>query len=210
MLTVACVLKSGGDFTAEYVVRLNSAVERHLAIEHRFICLTDQYQLYGVAQTNLIMNWPGWWSKLELFRPALLRPPVLYFDLDTVIMDDIAPLAQMATESEFMMLERFRFPGDFASGVMGWNRDHSYLFRHMAADPDPDAWDQRYITTSLRERGTCIRRAQDAIPTYSYKNHVLKDERCVADAAIVCFHGHPRPHELAEHGDVEWLKENWR
>ena len=47
---IACVLKSGGDFLPA----------------EEFICLTD---LDLDCQTlALDHDWPGWWSKIELFR----------------------------------------------------------------------------------------------------------------------------------------------
>ena len=39
-LTVACVLKTGGCYNAEYVRRLKCGVDAHLR-GHRFVCLSD-------------------------------------------------------------------------------------------------------------------------------------------------------------------------
>nr|WP_145924153.1 hypothetical protein [Halomonas elongata] len=38
----------------------------------------------------LAHGWPGWWSKLELFRPH--GGDLLYLDLDTVVRGDLQPL----------------------------------------------------------------------------------------------------------------------
>ena len=80
-LTIACVLRSGGDFDAEYVERLRDGVAANLSLPHRFVCLSDiEVPCERVALRH---GWPGWWSKLELFEQ--LKGRVLYFDLDTVI-----------------------------------------------------------------------------------------------------------------------------
>jgi hypothetical protein len=103
MLTVACVFKSGGKYDeADYVGKLARAVGRHLTVPHRFICLTDAKRMLtaDVDVVPLEKNWPGYWSKIEVYRPGLFKGPLLYLDLDTVISGSIdglvavdAPLA---------------------------------------------------------------------------------------------------------------------
>jgi len=88
-LTIACVLRSGGDFDQEYVERLRDGVAANLSLPHRFVCLSDVE--VPCERLALQHGWPGWWSKLELFEQ--LKGRVLYFDLDTVIagsLDEIA------------------------------------------------------------------------------------------------------------------------
>src|SRR6185437_8074786 len=59
MLTVACVLKSGGVYTPEYVERLRSGVGQHLD-HYKFVCLSDVDVPDRIPLEN---DWPGWWSK---------------------------------------------------------------------------------------------------------------------------------------------------
>src|SRR3990172_8259243 len=92
MITVACVLRSGGDFAPEHVWALKRGVNKYLQMPHEFRILTD-YTFAGPAGSKLREAWPGWWSKLELFRPGTFSGPVLYFDLDTVIVGSIDALA---------------------------------------------------------------------------------------------------------------------
>ena len=91
VITVACVLKSGGDFTPEHVYALKNALNEHLP-EHRFYCFTD-VDCMPVWMIPLIHDLPGWWSKMELCRPDEIPGTVLYIDLDTVILGDLSPLA---------------------------------------------------------------------------------------------------------------------
>lgn len=91
-LTVACVLKSGGDFDAEYVERLRDGVSKHLG-PHRFVCLSDVP--VPCERISLKHDLPGWWSKMELFRPDTGLGDIFYLDLDTVIVGDLSPLLDM-------------------------------------------------------------------------------------------------------------------
>lgn len=91
-LTVACVLKSGGHYDAEYVERLRDGVRNNLIIPYRFVCLSDVD--VPCERIELKYDLPGWWSKMELFRPDIPED-ILYFDLDTVIVGDLTPLTDM-------------------------------------------------------------------------------------------------------------------
>lgn len=93
MTTIACVLKSGGIYTPEWVYALKRGIARH-ASDYRFVCLTDAAGLPPVWSVSLAYHWPGWWSKLELFRPGVFEDGerVLYLDLDTLVVGDVGEL----------------------------------------------------------------------------------------------------------------------
>ncbi len=209
MITVACVWKTGGDFDDyghEYVDRLRKACATHLKLNHNFRCLTDaEDSLAGVCETASIQHcWPGWWSKVELF--AHFTGPTIYFDLDTIIKGDITPLAEFVQSpvSVFAMINdvgRYTRP---ASGVMAWKGDFSWLTENF--DPDvaipfySDAargsaggpWgDGGYIDDCLGPKPEIL---QEHVPgmIVSYKGQSPEERK---DAAIVCYHGPPRPHE---------------
>src|SRR6056297_1694046 len=98
MITVACVLKSGGDFDVRDVWALQEGVTSHLHEPHRFVCLSD-VDIEGVDTIPLVHGWPGWWSKMELCRPGAVMGPLLFCDLDMVIIDDLAPLISDTSRS---------------------------------------------------------------------------------------------------------------
>lgn len=93
-LTIACVLKSGGDFDAEYVERLRDGVSKNLGKPHRFVCFSDVS--VPCDRIPLKHDLPGWWSKMELFRHDIGLEDVFYLDLDTVIIGDLNPLVEMS------------------------------------------------------------------------------------------------------------------
>src|SRR4051794_41174199 len=91
-LTVLCMLKRGGPFDFSYVKALSQGVRRHLHRPHRFICLTDcdllhreWYRAHLIHCRPLRHNWPGEWSKLEMFHPNLFNGRMIYLDLDMMV-----------------------------------------------------------------------------------------------------------------------------
>lgn len=189
---VACVLKSGGIYDAEWVRKLNAGVAKHLPVDHRFVCLSDVD--VPCERIPLEHDWPGWWAKIELFK---LDGPVLFFDLDTVIVGDLSDIAGLATRTPFAALRDFYRPEGIGSGVMAWRGDVSALYDAFAADPE--GWqahvgkrgDQGFIE-DVADLAS-IARLQDAMPgqIVSYKAHHCKDG-IPDDARVVCLHGKPK------------------
>lgn len=195
-LTVACVLRSGGVYGPEYVSRLHDGVKAHLSREHRFCCLTDQQEWFrGIEAVPLKHDWPGWWSKIELFRSDLLSGRVLYFDLDTVIRGSFAPLT--AYRGPFAMLTDFYKPSRPASGVMAWKAGVGDGIYHRFVQEKDEIMaryrglgDQGWISEVMGP----VDRIQDFFPgVRSYKVDGLEEP-----TSVLCFHGEPKPHELSE------------
>ena len=122
MINIACVLKTGGDFTWSDVDRLRNGIANHLSIPYRFVVLTDLLIEKSNDIIPLINDWPGWWSKLELFRPNIFIGPVIYFDLDTVIVGNIDEI--LMNDFSFIALQPWSVAnqkkGNFLLWIMGW------------------------------------------------------------------------------------------
>lgn len=100
---IVCVLWKG-DFRGrvydeDWVIRLHQMVRRKTTVPFRFYCLTnsnckDYLTRHGVTTMPLFWQWPGWWSKMEVFSPWVrwLTSRVLYLDLDVLITKDLAPI----------------------------------------------------------------------------------------------------------------------
>lgn len=58
-----CVLRSGGDFKPEHVIRLSKQVKD-------LVCLSD-VDIEGIKTIPLQYDWPKWRSKLEIMRPDI-------------------------------------------------------------------------------------------------------------------------------------------
>lgn len=231
MLTVACVLKSGGCFGWNHVEALHEALLRHLPrdFEWQFYTLSDVSPSPDAASTvKLIHDWPGWWSKIELFR---LPGPLLYFDLDTVIVGDLSEIARgvMAMpDGQLMYLPDF-YRQRVQSGILGWSGDMSRVYEtfkrieakgqwmryrdHYRLRAKKSVWrgDGEFLHWMNRMHGlNCksIDRFTLKPAVFSYKRHVRAqseaDREYVPDcAAVVCFHGLPRPWEV--HPRPAWV-----
>lgn len=195
MLNVACVLRSGGEYKPEHVGRLALEVARNLSVPHRFWCLSD-VPGEGYLVKPLLHNWPGWWSKIELFRPGLFDGPVLYLDLDTSITGKIDGIV---TGHRFTVLENFWTPGKIGSGLMAWEGDLSVIYRTFLRDPDEAMriyvtreWfgDQGFIDANSPVKPE---RWQVKFPgrVASYRRHCLKG--VPRGTLIVCYGGKVRP-----------------
>lgn len=210
-VTVACVYKTGGDFTAEYVHNLVSAIRRHSSITLDVVCLTDDKKLVGDFRIiPLEKNYPGWWSKLELFRPGLThKKRILYFDLDTLILKNIDHLLRL--EVPFGALLPWnpsnRASGQIASGIILWDHEmFSPLFRNGSSPIDFGhyAGDQEYLSEKIKAQKYAWVQLQDIAKIYSFKRQCRR--KLPKNAEIVCFHGKPRPHEV----QIPWVRENWK
>lgn len=203
MLTVACVLRDGGEYHAGHVQALAERVDRHLTLPHRFVCLTDTL-VTGIDVVMLEHDWPGWWAKIELFRPGLFDGPVLYLDLDTI---PVRNMDEIAVGHTFTVLRNFWVePGHerIGSGLMAWNTDLSAIYEAFRRDPsvrdqyvEKQAWgDQGFV----QQWAWKADRWQVKHPgkVVSYKMHC--GEGIPQGAAVVCFHGQPRP----------WATRLWR
>lgn len=139
MIAVACVWVEGNvPYSVEYVQRLRAMVARHLTRPHVFYCLTDRGgKLRHLPDVHVVdvprpeKRVPGWWSKVECFRPDRFSGRVLYLDLDVLVTADLAPIVDyLAPFALIPDAGHFTPPGfrqvvkRFNSSVMVWDARH--------------------------------------------------------------------------------------
>lgn len=215
-MLIATVLRSGGGYTPAHVQWLH----RQLPDGFEAVCFSD-CKIPGVRTIPLKYNWPNWWAKLELFRPDI-KDDIFYLDIDTVITGDISELLadeQLTMLSDFYHEQRpasgvMRIPNDVKSDV--WKTFIRSPSQHMRQCVVPERWgDQGFISTILQPARWQDKHAGSII---SYKAHVATkgmpghhNKRSFGDgslpdgAKIVCFHGDPRPWDVAR--VCEWIPE---
>ncbi|GAA4169154.1 hypothetical protein [Shinella granuli] len=214
MITVACVLKSGGVYTADWVRKLRDGVAANLSLPHRFVCLSDVE--VPCERVPLTEAWPGWWSKIELFR--LNDGLVLYFDLDSIVVGSLDRIASLP--HRFTMAHDFSV-GHACSTAMAWSGDFSFITDAFRADPKGIArrydrllasekriGDQAFIEDQLLSAGEEIMLFDQVAgerSIASYKVDRCQGAPCIG-AAVVAFHGKPKPHEIK----TGWVPEIWR
>jgi len=194
-MRVAFVLRSGGEYTADHVLRLRDQVRAHL--DAPIICLSD-VAVEGVETIPLKYNWPGWWSKMELFRPDL-DGDLLFFDLDTSIVGDLADIA--AINRLAIMRDVYR-PHGLQSSIMYVpdDRDRETIWSAWMVHParrmreHRRGGDQEFLERFWLPQAC---RWQDALPgqVVSYKADVL-GKGVPENARVVVFHGKPRPWQV--------------
>lgn len=228
-LTIACVLKTGGDYDIDYVERLAAGMRRQAShMNYHFVCMTDLYRplVPGVIFVPLKYDLPGWWSKMELFR---ISGPIITFDLDVVIASGIDGLieAALALQSGKIIMLRGWRDSRWSSCIMGWGGSFKWLLQEFLSqskagkfekrnhllhfiDNDDAYWgDQLWMERHICYDGNEPIAAQKVQPgLYSYKWHIRKrkDRSLSSDASVICFHGKPRPREVAE---LPWMRRCW-
>lgn len=224
---VAC-LKWGTRYPGAYVNRLARAVAAHLPVPHRFVCLTDEADgLDPRVEVHPIPAFPlpralwasGIWPKLTFFTPGLFAKgtPVLFLDLDLMIMGDLAPfLAQLRPGTLHLIREwnptlwklvpvALRPDRGGNSSVVGWvagEQDH--VLARFAVDPDAarKAYrnDQAFMTAhaaGLRywPHDWCASFKRHCV-WYWPLNRLLGQPRSPDWARVLVFHGRPDPTDL--------------
>ena len=147
MINIVCVLRSNGKvgYDATWVDRLKKAVERNITIPHQFHCLSDcEVPCNRIPLEDIGL---GWWAKMQLFRPGLFNGPVLYFDLDTVICQNIDDIVNSVKNEKFVMW--YESDKDIhSSAMMWWNGDYSFVWDKYLSH-SPEYWMEKYKVVPL-------------------------------------------------------------
>lgn len=210
MLNVVCVQIGNYEGRGrEYVAKLFHGVKWHMPadIEWRGICLTDDASMVPEGiEARLVPDAPkSWWSKLWMFRPGMFKPGdrVLFFDLDTIIVGDLADIASYT--GKFAILWDFFYPDHMGSALMAWEAgalDHIWTSWNRSGRPQFDPWGDQRLIEALQPEADFWQEMHPG-QTVSFK----KDCRSglPRDARVICFHGQPRPHATG----VEWVDRLW-
>lgn len=114
-MIICTILRESKEFTADVAKWFHAQIPKYDSL-----CLTDLPYIEGVKTSNLVTNFPGWWSKIELFNPdhpVIGNQDLLYFDLDTVILPN-ARITEMARTRGFTMLKDWYSPTHVNSSIM--------------------------------------------------------------------------------------------
>jgi len=209
-MKIVTVLRSGGDYNENHVRWLH----RQLPDTYEKICLTD-LDIPDIKTVKLRTDFPGWWSKIELFNPDLIDDDIFYVDLDIVVLGDISELTD---QNELMMLEDFFSDTMYNSAMMyipkaeknkvweTFNRFPEQFMRRYKKGGD-----QEFISRILPHANNWQKKFPGKL--FSYKKHIVKKSKkyklssgngqLPADARIIFFHGKPRPWNCGE----KWVPE---
>jgi len=174
-----------------------------------------------------LIEWSGiagpkksWWYKLQLFSPGQFQEPVTYFDLDTVIIDNIDWLLDSDDRYfwsllDFKYLWRSSWRG-INSSIMRWHPEKTAYVWQDFIEQDINSLirryhgDQDYLSQVIDESAL---RYIDKSLIHSWRWQILdggmdvrtrKYNRPGAGAVlqpttkIVVFHGQPKPQDIAD------------
>lgn len=180
-----CVLRASREYTPAHV--------QWLARQVPGLVVLSDVDVPGVPRLPLQYDWPGWFAKMELFRPDLTGP-LLYLDLDTVVLGDLSALEG---SDRSKMLSDFYRSHQPASGFM-WltDDDRARVWEHWMRDPAGHM--RRAKTTQCWGDQGIIAEALPGVARWgdevvSYKVHCKATGHPPKGARVVCFHGQPRP-----------------
>lgn len=236
MVNVVC-MKWGAKYGPEYVNRLYSMVKRHLQLEFRFACFTDD----GSGLDSGIEVFPlppihvpeahdiSPWRKVALLNPELgdLTGKTLFLDLDVIIVDDI--------DCFFEFSDKFTIIENWTQLGQGIGNSSVYLFE-VGAHSDVALKYEREIDTVFSEYSNEQIFISKNIPDKhywpkdwcrSFKFHAiprglmryLKEPSIPEGCKILVFHGYPNP-DQALAGDygtklrkyfkpARWITDYW-
>jgi len=205
--SVAVVCVEMGDYCGRgerYVRTLKAMVARHLNVPHTFYCITDTPKS-GINCIEADPRAPGWWQKLHQFKHGLFtEDKILSFDLDTFVIGNIDKIVELDTD--LALIRDFWRPQVAMNAVMLWrNGGLAHLFWDFYEEqgfPQEYAFGDGGWMGDQAMPKMNFHMLQDQFPgqLVSYKTECMKIglenlKAAPVGARIVCFHGHPRPHE---------------
>lgn len=186
---------------AEYLAKLFRGIRDNVprGLEYRCVCITDDPSTLpkDVEARPSLPGGFGWWNKTLLFHPEFVKrgDRVVFFDLDTIILGDLTDIASYS--GKFAILRDWYHPEHMGSCCMAWEAgtlDHIWTTWDANGRPSFDRrGDQFWIETMQPEADYW----QDFLPGQfvSFKTDCWTQGKIPNGARVLCFHGHPRPHE---------------
>lgn len=219
----ACVIH-GDAYSWDYVEKLHNSLQRNLTptvILHVYTEASRVVPSHMVKHS--LIDWPGiagpkkaWWYKIQLFNTKNYSGQLLYFDLDTVIINNIDWVWQLDT-NYFWAAKDFRYLFDqkrvtINSSVMWFDvKQFEYVYNRFELNTSKHYHgDQDYIHAIIPAAN---RRYMDTEKISSWRWEVfdggfdfktrkpLKPDTGATIAPttdIIVFHGKPKPHEVAD------------
>lgn len=222
----ACVIH-GDAYSWDYVEKLYNMLSRHLTPKVRLHVYTEvEREVPDLYIKHILEPWaitrPGraWWYKMQLFNTEHHAGPLLYFDLDTVIVGNIDWICQQPT-TYFWAPQDFKYlwrPMHFGlnSSVMWWDtRRYQYVWelfnqQELAQNMQKYHGDQDFISTTIPEnqrrfldqdlilswRWQCL----DGGYNFDKKRHLTPGTGTYFpdSARVLIFHGKPKPDQITD------------
>lgn len=222
----ACVIH-GDAYSWTYVDRLYNMLNRHITPGIKLHVYTEATRPVPEPMIkHSLIDWGiagpkrGWWYKMQLFNTENFAGPLLYFDLDTVVVGNLdwiwnLNLRWFWAVQDFKYLWRPTHQG-LNSSVMWWDtRSTAYLWKRFrqqnlqevikAYPGDQDYLSRNLDTVSLRffpQNRMLSWRWQCINGGYNFKQRIYNNpgapSMIVDPASVLIFHGKPKPDAVAD------------
>lgn len=224
--------KWGSKYPASEVNRLHQALQRVSAGPFTLTCVTDDPS--GIESAVRVLPIPDLpvignevlnrgWRKLALFAPelrGLLSGPVLYLDLDVVLLKSLDDF--FLADTPFAVIKdykRIRWrnfrTGNTSVFLFDGSRDYGVYQRLVEMGPSVRERfrnEQEFLTDVLWRQG--LLRYWPRNWCASYKYHCVpafplslwQDPSPPADARVLVFHGRPKPEEAVQGIGAKWYR----
>jgi hypothetical protein len=225
-INCACLIH-GDAYGWEYVDRLYSMLDRHITEEIHLHVYTEAarpvpapYIKHSLEEWGISGPKRSWWYKMQLFNPHLFSGPLLYFDLDTVVLENIDWIWRLPTRY-FWAVQDFKFLWRPAhqgmnSSVMWWDtRRYEHVWQGFQRERLSEIikkypGDQDYINQALNHndlrfldpqrikswRWQCL----DGGFNFRKRTYLTPGSGTVVptDTSVLIFHGKPKPKDLTD------------
>jgi hypothetical protein len=211
--TVVVVLRSGKDFSMSDVDLIIQHINGKWKSEIRpkIVCVCDkftqEYNLGNIKYVPLRNNYPGTWSRMQLYSPEMEKyRPFLYVDLDTAIIQSVENIFDLIKdESKFIALEDFYQKKQLATGLV-WFPAKSQKIKDVWMMWNPkeikgsrmDYFLRKYLVPDMYWQ-----QLTNTIVDFKPKTKVLLNDLPVG-CALVCFHGKPRIFQAV---NIKWVND---
>jgi hypothetical protein len=222
----ACVIH-GTPYSWDYVERLYNMLSRHITPGIKLHVYTEADRPVPKPMVKHVLDpWSitspkkSWWYKMQLFNPAYHAGPLLYFDLDTVIVGNIDWIWQQPT-TYFWAIRDFKYlwrPNHTGvnSSVMWWDtQQYQSIWDTFAQQDLPTIMrkypgDQDYISAAIPQNQ---RRFFDTNRVQSWRWQCLDGgynfrkrrhqspgtgTQITDSTSIMVFHGNPKPEQITD------------
>lgn len=221
----ACVIH-GDVYSFDYVDKLYNMLSRHFTQPVNLHVYTEaQRPVPAPYIRHNLIQWPqivgpkkSWWYKLQLFDRTQWAGPLIYFDLDVVIVNKLDWLADVDltyfwTIHDFKRLYKKDFLG-INSSVMSWNNQKfGYIWDNISninihTITSRFRGDQDYLQTVIDKsrlkyfpldkivswRWQALRGSNPA--QTRIRPNVNAGTEITPDNSVLVFHGQPKPHQI--------------
>lgn len=222
-LDCACLIHSSG-YNWEYVDKLYSMLQRSVSISIKLHVYTEStrnvpepYIKHNLDEWEFNGLCKSWWYKLQLFNAKQHSGPLLYLDLDTVIVDNIDWIWQQNTDY-FWAIRDFKYlwkptSNTINSSLMWWDTvKFNWIWENVVNQQISNILlkyrgDQDYLSDLIPSEKVRFF-PSDKIKSwrweavnggYNFTKKTWKNPGSgtnIDNTSVLIFHGNPKPHTI--------------